>query len=329
MMHEAMYYKKMGDGSVVCHLCPHECTIQEGKTGICRARINRDGTLIAATYGKTVSISLDPIEKKPLFHMLPTSKVISVGHNSCNLRCSFCQNFSISQGECYAHSFTMDDLVTLCSRENSPAVAFTYTEPTTWFEFILDASKALHEAGYKSILVSNGYINQEPLRELLPYIDAMNIDLKAITEHFYRDICGGTLQPVLDTIKTAVEHCLVEVTNLLITDENDSEEEIQRLVDFVAGVDPEIPLHFSRYYPTYKMTNPPTPVVTLEKAFTIAKKKLSHVYLGNVISEKRTNTYCPTCGNLLIARSGYNVEVAGMDGNRCRQCATTIHGIWK
>ncbi len=328
-MHEAHFYEKQDDNSVICHLCPHECRIADGKKGLCRARANHDGMLYAESYGLTVSLSLDPIEKKPLYHMLPTSKVLSIGHNSCNMRCSFCQNYSISQGDCPSRRLLPDELVMLCKRENSPAVAFTYTEPLTWYEYVLDASRALQEAGLKSILVTNGYINPEPLRELLPYVDAMNIDLKSMNDVFYREICGGRLEPVKETIRIAAKQCLVEVTNLLITDENDGDEEISALVDFLASIDREIPVHFSRYYPTYKMTNPATSVSTLDRAYEIAKEKLSNVYLGNVISDERTSTYCPNCGELVIERSGYHVAIRGMDGSRCGSCGKAIHGVWK
>ncbi len=328
-MQEAKFYKKQDNRSVICHLCPHECRIPDGGTGICRARINGEGILYAATYGETVTISLDPIEKKPLYHFKPGSRVLSIGHNACNLSCLFCQNYSISQRECPSHHLEPEDIVALCIREKSPAVAFTYTEPLTWYEFVLDCSKALHEAGFASILVTNGYINPEPLEELLPYVDAMNVDLKSMSDEFYRRICGGTLEPVKRTIEYAASRCLVEVTNLIITGENDTEKDIRELVDFVAGIDENIPLHFSRYYPTYKMTNPPTPVATLEMAYRIAKEKLHNVYLGNIISETRSNTYCPNCGELLINRSGYHVSVEKMDDSRCSNCGTTIRGIWK
>ncbi len=328
-MQEAKFYDKQDDRSVICHLCPHECRIPQSGTGICRARINREGRLYAATYGETVTISIDPIEKKPLYHMKPGSRVLSIGHNSCNLGCKFCQNYSISQQDCPSHSLSPEELVALCIREKSPAVAFTYTEPLTWYEYVLDASKALHENGFASILVTNGYVNPEPLEALLPFVDAMNIDLKSMNDGFYRKICGATLDPVKRSIEIAATKCLVEVTNLVITGENDSEEDIRTLVDFVASIDVDIPLHFSRYYPTYRMANPPTSPATLEMAYRIAKEKLHYVYLGNIISESRTNTYCPKCGELLVNRSGYNVSIESMDGSRCTNCGTAIHGIWK
>ncbi|MDO9576865.1 MAG: AmmeMemoRadiSam system radical SAM enzyme [Candidatus Cloacimonadales bacterium] len=321
-MTEAKYYKKLTNQKVQCLLCSHFCIIDLDEEGKCQSRLNVDGILYAANYGKTMSISLDPMEKKPLYHFYPGSTILSLGPNSCNFSCAFCQNYTSSQQEVPTRDVIPQEIVQICKKQNCNFVAFTYTEPFTWFEFILDAAKILQENNLKIVLVTNGFINQEPLQELLPYIDAMNIDLKSMDDDFYKNICSGKLKPVLETIRTAAKNCHIEITNLLITDENDSEENINRLVDFMESVDPEIPLHFSRYYPTYKMTNPPTPLERLERAQRIATKKLSYVYLGNVLTDH--NTYCPQCSSLLIERE-YYIKSRILNG-KCPACGKVIYG---
>jgi len=321
-MKEALYYSKLEDHKVRCDLCPHNCIIASEKIGICRARKNINGILYTINYGETITISIDPMEKKPLYHFHPDNNILSIGSNSCNLSCKFCQNYQSSQLEVHTKAITPGKLLEQCRLHNCDFIAFTYTEPTTWFEFVLDASKLLKENNIKTVMVTNGFINQEPLKELLPYIDAMNIDLKSFDEEFYSKICNGSLKPVLETIKTASKQCHIEITNLVITDENDSKEQINNLVNFVAEVNPNIPLHFSRYYPTYKMENPPTSVSTLEKAKEIAEKKLKYVYLGNVVTER--NTYCPSCDHLLIRRD-YPIKNDIVNG-KCPSCDHTIYG---
>ena len=321
-MKEALFYTKLQDRKVRCDLCPHNCVIVPEQSGICRARKNIDGVLYAVNYGKTISLSLDPMEKKPLYHFHPGKSILSIGSNSCNFSCRFCQNYQSSQFEVPTIDISPELLLEKCKTSNCDFVAFTYTEPTTWFEFVLDSSKLLKENGIKTVMVTNGFINQEPLKELLPYIDAMNIDLKAFNEKFYRSICNGYLQPVLETIKAASKHCHIEITNLIITDENDSEKQINELVDFVADLNPEIPLHFSRYYPTYKMENRPTSITTLEMAKEIAEKKLKFVYLGNIIAER--STYCPNCDHLLISRD-FPLRNEIRNG-KCPSCGHKIYG---
>jgi len=321
-MLEAMFYTKLEHNKVRCDLCPHYCVIQPGDVGICRARKNIDGVLFAKNYGETITISIDPMEKKPLYHFHPGKSIISIGSNSCNFSCKFCQNYHSSQLDVPTINITPSNLLKQCKTHKCNFVAFTYTEPTTWFEFILDSSKLLKEHEIKTVMVTNGFINQEPLNELLPYIDAMNIDLKAFDEKFYNTICNGSLQPVLNTIRTAHKKCHVEITNLIITDKNDSEKHIHDLVDFIAEIDIEIPLHFSRYYPTYKMENPPTSLITLQKAKEIAEQKLKYVYLGNIVTDR--NTYCPNCGNLLILRD-HQMQNNIIDA-KCPSCNQTIYG---
>jgi len=324
-MIEAKYYKRIENKKVQCMLCPHYCVINPDDEGKCRSHQNINGTLYATNYGKTMALSLDPMEKKPLYHFYPSSPILSLGPNSCNFSCDFCQNYQSSQLDVPTRNITPDEIVKTCRKQDCRFVAFTYTEPFTWFEFILDAAKILHESNIKVVLVTNGFINPEPLQELLPYIDAMNIDLKSIDDEFYKKICGGNVKSVLEAIRLASESCHIEITNLLITDENDSEENIIKLVDFVKSVNPEIPLHFSKYYPTYKMTNPPTLIKKLERAKKIAKQKLSYVYLGNVTTDR--STYCPKCRTLLIKRDYYIESL--IQNSKCPSCGKTIYGSFE
>lgn len=321
-MIEAKHYKELNNRKVQCLLCPHFCVIDSNEKGKCHSRLNVDGILYATNYGKTMSVSLDPMEKKPLYQFYPGSQILSLGPNSCNFSCAFCQNYNSSQQQVPTRNITPEEIVQICKKQNCHFVAFTYTEPFTWFEFILDAAKILHENNLKVVLVTNGFINQEPLLELLPYIDAMNIDLKSIDNAFYKKYCGGSLKPVLESIRTASKSCHIEITNLLITDENDSEDNIKQLVDFVESVNSEIPLHFSRYYPTYKMTNPPTPIERLERAKRIALQKLSYVYLGNVMTVH--NSHCPKCKTLLVDRE-YYIKSHILNG-KCPTCGKEIYG---
>jgi len=327
-MHQALYFENMDNLTVKCNLCPNYCIIKDGNFGSCRSRKNVSGVLMAVNYGRTVSINLDPIEKKPLYHYYPGSQILSLGANSCNLHCEFCQNSEISQEDCLTQVMSPDELLDILIRKSLSRVAFTYTEPFTWYEYLLDCGKLFTEYNIKMVLVTNGYINQEPMKVLLPYIDAMNIDLKSISEGFYKNICKGKLEPVLDTIRTASEHCHIELTNLIIPNLNDSEDEIRALVDFVYCINPEIPLHFSRYYPHWKCQQPQTPLETLHKAFEIAKEKLCYVYLGNIPSGDFCDTSCPECKNILIKRNIFSSAVIKMSTNQCSNCGKQIYGCF-
>ena len=283
-MKEALYYEKLDVKRVHCHLCPNECLISDGNRGSCGVRINKDGTLYSEAYGKTTSVSLDPIEKKPLYHYHPGQYILSVGTKGCNLHCDFCQNWHISQDlNVPTEDITSEEIVARAKAAGSFGIAYTYNEPFIWYEFVLDTARLSKKHGLENVLVTNGYVNMAPLEGMLPYIGAMNIDLKSFNEDFYAKICKGALKPVLDVIKRSVKDCHVEITTLLIPTLNDSEEEIAREVDWIFdNLGPEVPLHFSRYFPCYKMSLGPTPVRTLEMAARIAKKKLKYVYLGNV-----------------------------------------------
>ena len=283
-MHEALYYEKLGGNRVRCHLCPTECLITDGHRGSCGIRINKGGTLYAEAYGKTTSIAIDPIEKKPLYHFHPGESILSTGTKGCNFHCDFCQNWHISQDlETPTQGITSEGLIAMAKERGSFGIAYTYNEPFIWYEFVLDTAKRAKMQGLANVLVTNGYVNMEPLEGMLPYIDAMNIDLKAFDESFYTKICKGRLKPVLDVIKRSAKDCHIELTTLLIPTLNDSEEMIRKEVNWICdNLGPDVPLHFSRYFPCYKMSLPSTPVKTLEIAGKIARERLKNVYLGNV-----------------------------------------------
>ncbi len=328
-MTDAKYWKKLDDGRIACELCPQACVIPEGGHGVCLGRANRDGVLRAENFGQTVSVAMDPIEKKPLYHVCPGLSVLSIACNGCNLRCDFCQNWSISQMKAQTTPLPPAELVKLALESRSFGVAYTYTEPLVWFEYLLQAGALVRESGLKNILVTNGVLNEAPLRELLPLIDAMNIDLKSMKESFYRDHCHSEgAEAAKRTIRLAAEACFVEVTNLIIPGLNDSDEDLRELTAFVADVNPSIPLHFSRYFPTYKMDIPATPVSTLVRAKEIAQERLQYVYLGNVRLEDDANTYCPDDGHLLVRRTGYRTEVVGIDGGCCSGCGRPADFLW-
>ena len=283
-MREALYYEKQGGERVKCHLCPHECVIASGASGSCGVRRNLDGILFSMVYGKTTGFALDPIEKKPLHHFHPGEKILSLGTRGCNLHCDFCQNWHVSQEvDGPMDIVTPEDVVKMAQEMGSFGIAYTYNEPFIWYEFVLDTAKLARQYGLKNVLVTNGFVNIPPLENMLPYIDAMNIDLKALDENFYKGVCKGMLKPVLDVIKISAKACHVELTNLVILTLNDSEASIRKMVDWIYNnVGPDVPLHLSRYFPCYKMNIAATPIETLHRAQRIAKEKLKYVYVGNV-----------------------------------------------
>ena len=284
MIKEALYYEKLNKNLVVCHLCPNECRIQDGKRGSCGVRINKEGILYSEVYGKTTGIHLDPVEKKPLYHYHAGENILSIGTKGCNFHCDFCQNFQISQ-ELNAPTvdITSEAIVSKAKEVHSFGIAYTYNEPFIWYEFVLDTAKLARRNKLKNVLVTNGYVNRQPLEEILPFIDAMNIDIKSFDEDFYIKICRGRLKPVLETATLAAKKCHVELTNLIIPTLNDSDESIKKMVSWICdNTGPDTPLHLSRYFPCYKMGLPPTPIETMKRAEKIAREKLAYVYLGNV-----------------------------------------------
>ena len=321
-MHEAQFYKKTSGNAVQCRLCPHFCRIGEGDAGKCRVRKNVDGTLYATTYEEVVSVSMDPIGKKPLYHFYPGHNILSVGTIGCNFACKFCQNWEISQSTVPTRRLSVKDAVAIAKEKNAIGIAYTYNEPSIWFEYVCDCARAIKDEGLRNVLVTNGFFNPEPLETLLPYIDAMNIDIKSIRDEFYRDLCGGRLKPVLDTALKAAQNVHVEITNLIIPGHNDSEEEFEELSGWIAdNLGPETPVHLSAYTPRYQLNAAPTPVSTLQRAYEIFSQKLWFVYLGNVRSDVGNDTRCRNCGEVLVKRQGYFVEVLGLDREgMCNHC---------
>ncbi len=326
MIREALYYDKSRDNKIKCYLCPFQCRIKEGEVAMCMGRKNIGGVLYAVNYGKTTSMAVDPIEKKPLFHFYPANKILSISANSCNLKCSFCQNFSISQEQSSTRDITPEQILDCATISNSIGVAYTYSEPLMWYEFVLDTAKLTQKAGLKNVLVTNGTINQKPLRQLIPYIDAVNVDLKSINDKFYRKVCKGLLKPVLDSIILINDsNIMLEITNLIIPTLNDSDEDISGLIDWIADLNPKIPLHFSAYHPCYMLDLPPTPYYILKEAYEKASEKLEYVYLGNVSTRGTTDSYCPGCKKTIIKRDGYTTKVVGLDKDRCLFCKEKIN----
>jgi pyruvate formate lyase activating enzyme len=316
---EAAYYEKKND-TVRCILCPHYCVIPDGNKGICGVRENIGGTLYASTYCQVAAIAVDPIEKKPLYHFFPGREILSVGSAGCNFRCPFCQNWHLVEGGISLKEVSIEDLIGLTLTSRSLGISYTYNEPLIQWEFVYDCSKKFHEKNLKNVLVTNGFVNPDPLKELLPFVDGMNIDLKFFTEKSYKNVSQGSLAPVKNTIAIAAKECHVEVTTLVVTGLNDREDEIRSIVDFISSINPEIPFHISRYFPSYRFNAPPTDEAFMEKAYKIAREKLRSVYLGNIDVAGTTNSYCPGCGNLLVERSGYRTAVRGLTGRSCSNC---------
>ncbi|MFH1149017.1 MAG: AmmeMemoRadiSam system radical SAM enzyme [Actinomycetota bacterium] len=323
-MKEAAFYEKLENDRVACHLCPQECRINPDKKGFCRVRTNRQGTLYSDVYERILATNLDPVEKKPLYHFHPGSSILSIGTRGCNQRCEFCQNWEMIETDSPGTYMTSDEVAEMAGRRGSIGVAYTYNEPFMWYEFVRECAAKVRERGYKNVMVTNGSVNPEPLAELLPFIDAMNIDVKSMDPEFYRKICKSKLEPVLETCRTAAGRCHIEITNLIIPTLNDSDELIGELVDFVVGLGKGTPLHFSAYYPCYKMTIEPTPLATLRRAYDLAKEKLDFVYMGNVLDQDGGTSCCPSCGEVLVERDGYMTRVRGLDGNRCSECGNDL-----
>ncbi|MBN1164619.1 MAG: AmmeMemoRadiSam system radical SAM enzyme [Candidatus Krumholzibacteriota bacterium] len=327
-MPEARYYKKLSPERLQCALCPNFCVLAEGETGRCGLRKNEQGTLFALSYGNTVTVAIDPIEKKPLYHFLPGSRILSIGPNGCTLQCDHCQNWNISQQRAAVRYLDPPQLVDLARENESRGVAFTYTEPLLWFEYLLEAAPLLRKHGLRSVLVTNGYLNEEPAREIVPLVDAFNIDLKSFHDKFYRDYCGGSVEPVKRFIELAAPVSHVEVTNLLIPGLNDSRKEVEELARFLAAISKDIPLHISRFFPHFRMRNrEATSPETMTMAYETARRYLDYVYIGNIFIAGTEDTVCPGCGEVVIRRAGYAVETVGT-GGICPGCGIRLKGVW-
>ena len=320
---------------VQCVLCPHMCELEPGERGRCTVRLNNEGKLVSLVYGKPVAVHIDPVEKKPLFHFLPGIDVLSLATAGCNLRCDFCQNWEISQAapeEVSPYDMSPEDVVQAALEYDCLAIAYTYTEPVVFFEYTRDCASLAREAGLKNILVTAGYINPGPLLELSSLIDAANVDLKSMSDDYYREVCGGTLQPVLDTVVSLKESgTWVEVTNLMVPTMNDDQNGIEELCEWILNnTGEETPLHFSRFFPMYRLANlPPTPLETLDNARNTALDTgLKHVYVGNAVTEKGMVTSCPGCGEDLIVRQGYMVTDNRIVNGECSSCRYPVAGVW-
>ena len=335
-MKEAYLYEKLDKKKVRCRLCGHRCLIKDGAKGICGVRENRDGMLTSLVYGKVIAMNVDPIEKKPLFHFLPGSRAYSIATVGCNFRCSFCQNSDISQMPADNNRILGEDtqplnIVKKARETRSSTIAYTYTEPTIYYEFARDTARLAVKEGIRNIFVSNGYMTEECLMDIHPDLHGINIDLKAFSEKFYKEQCGAKLDPVLKSIKKARELGVwVEVTTLLIPGLNDSDEELKDIAEFLAGVDPEIPWHISRFHPTYRLTETiSTSPEDIHRAKDIGYNSgLKYVYTGNLPGDDGEKTFCHGCGKLLVDRYGFSIRNNSIKGGRCPQCNAEIPGIW-
>lgn len=335
-MIDARYFEKLIEESAIkCLLCPHACVLKSGQTGICRTRTVDGDKLITKAYGNPVAIHVDPIEKKPLHHFLPAAKVLSFGTAGCNLRCLNCQNSEISQfapDELAALDYSPSKIVSTAIDLKSDGIAFTYTEPTVFFEFMIDTAKLARAAGLKTIVISNGYINPEPLSELITVTDAFNIDLKAFDDETYKTLCGAKLQPVLETLKFILASgSWLEITNLLVSGYTDKLTEYQLMVQWlVENGFSEVPLHISRFFPSWKLIeSEPTSIEAMESAFRAATDAgMKYVYTGNLRGNAHENTLCPVCRNVVIKREGFTANIEGLKEGLCSQCGTAIPGVW-
>ena len=333
---EALYYEKLEGKAVQCGLCPRKCVLAEGRRGFCGVRKNRDGVLYSLVYAKPVAVHIDPIEKKPLFHFLPGTTAFSIATAGCNLRCKFCQNWEISQRlpeelrYVYAEP---EEVIAQIEASGCPTIAYTYTEPTIFYEYMLETAKAARRKGIKNIMHSAGYINEEPLRQLAKYLDAANIDLKGFSDDYYARMSEGTLEPVLRTLKILREEGVhLEITNLVISGYNDDPEIIGKMCLWIKeNLGADTPLHFSRAFPVHKLTSiNPTPVETLNKARQIALDRgLKYVYIGNLGGNPAENTYCPRCNGIVVKRVGYTILSNDLTGGKCKFCGESIAGIWR
>jgi pyruvate formate lyase activating enzyme len=323
-------------GSYVrCNLCPHQCIIADGERGTCRVRENRDGRLYSMVYGNPCAVHVDPIEKKPFFHFLPTAAALSIATAGCSLRCLYCQNWSISQAqpeETENVDLPPAEVVRAAQASQAPVIAYTYSEPVAFYEYMLATAQLGRERGLRSAVISAGFINPQPLRRLCDAVDAIKIDLKGYDEEFYRSVCGAELKPVLEAIRTIFQAGVhLEIVNLVVPTLNDRMDQLKALAAWVKEeLSPDVPLHFSRFYPQYKLANlPPTPIETLTEARQVAMAEgLRFVYVGNVPGDPGNNTFCPKCGRAVIVREGFAVLEYHLKGDRCEYCDERIPGVW-
>jgi pyruvate formate lyase activating enzyme len=347
-MKKALLFEKK-EGKIKCLACSHYCLLGNGKVGICGVRKNINGELYLLVYGKPVSMNVDPIEKKPLFHFLPGSKALSLGTFGCNFACDFCQNWDISQppkeirfkeehdrlfGNLLENLryFSPEEIVDYAVNNEIEVIAYTYNEPAVFFEYAYDIAKLASKKGIRNVFVSNGYSSKEAISKIKRYLDGINIDLKSFSEEFYNKLCKARLEPVLDSIKRIYKFGIwLELTTLVIPERNDSEEELRKIAEFIASIDKDIPWHISAFYPAYKMLNiNATPLDTLMRAYKIGKEAgLRYVYVGNIYGNKYESTYCFNCGKNIIKRVGFSVVSNNIENGKCRFCNKEIKGVWK
>lgn len=334
-MKEALLYKKKDNLKVECRLCSHHCVLKEGQLGVCRVRKNIEGALFSLNYDKVAATHSDPIEKKPLYHFLPASTSYSVAAMGCNFNCTFCQNHSLSMVDdeygLFGERISPEELVTAALRYGSQSISYTYSEPTIYFELMIETARLAKEKGLKNIMVTNGFMSREALDMMSPYLDGANVDLKAFSEKFYKEYSGARLTPVLDTIKGLHERGIwIEVTTLLIPGLNSDPDELEQLISFIGEVDRNIPWHVSRFFPHHKLLDVPvTDSRIIFDALQTAKELgLKYLYGGNIASDKWSDTSCPSCSTLLIERSGYYTSVRNISSGECVNCGENIPGVW-
>ena len=336
MICEAILYEKLSDNRVQCALCAHRCKINSGRRGLCGVRENKDGVLFSLVFGTLIAEQVDPIEKKPFFHVFPGSRSYSIATVGCNFSCEFCQNSEISQMPRSTLMITGEDtvpaaIVARAREKDCKTIAYTYTEPTIYMETALETAKIACREGLKNLFVTNGFMTAEAIALIAPYLAAANVDLKSFRNEFYEKQCGAKLVPVLDSLRDLkAQGIWLEITTLLIPGLNDSSEELKDIADFICGLGSETPWHISRFHPQFKMLNlPPTPVAALHRACVIGKEAgLKHVYSGNVPGDKGENTYCANCKNIVISRYGYNIKDNYLAGNACSRCGAKLAGIF-
>ncbi len=330
--HRAEFWRPGKDREVDCFLCSHRCHIRNGKRGLCGVRENREGVLYSLVYGRLIAENADPIEKKPLYHFLPGTRSYSIAAPGCNFQCGFCQNWRISQARDNLDGFPStvimpDETVTGALRSKCSSIAYTYTEPTIFMEYALDTARLAKERGLKNVFVTNGYETPEAIEGMTGLIDAANIDLKSFSDDFYRSVCRGRLEPVLESIQGMYKAGIhVEITTLIVPDQNDSEAELKEIASFVAGVSPDIPWHISRFHFDYQVLDSrPTPIGTINRAARIGEEEgLRFIYVGNVADTDRQHTRCPNCGEVVISRSYMRVTARNLDDGKCGNCGTQL-----
>ncbi|OGC89598.1 MAG: AmmeMemoRadiSam system radical SAM enzyme [candidate division Zixibacteria bacterium RBG_16_53_22] len=333
--HPAQFYKKLADLEIECELCPRKCAVGDKERGFCGVRENKGGEYYTLVYGNPCSTNIDPIEKKPFFHFFPGSSAFSIATAGCNLNCKFCQNWQISQfrpEQIRSMKYSPDEIASMALQYGCRSIAYTYSEPTVFYEYMLDCAIAAEQRGVKSVMVSAGFISPEPMKKLLPHLSAVKIDLKAFDQEYYSNICNGELKPVLDTLVLLKNSGIwFEIVYLMLPTLNDDPGKISKLCSWIIDeLGPDIPIHFTRFHPEYLLKNlPSTPIASLEQACQIARKTgLNYPYVGNVYGHKWENTYCPGCQSEIITRSGFQVSSILIENGRCKKCGRQIPGIW-